>query len=195
MNKRIETSENDFDKIINHINEGHFHIVITGERHKGKSTLLQRIIKTINPNSIRGFYTDKYSAKYSKQNGVYIHDARYNEREYTEENCVAYSPQDSKGHECSSLIRNTLVFDTYGVSTLKNIADNDLIIMDEIGKLESDAEVFKKCVLNAFECKNNMLAVVKKPSNDFLRSLITHPLNTGVIELFENYTYTFRILG
>jgi Predicted nucleotide kinase len=77
----------------------------------------------------------------------------------------------------------TKVFDKSGVEILdKSFAFKDLIVMDELGFLESDAGLFKKCVFDILDSKKPVLGVLKKYDSQFLNT-IRERQDTKIIEV------------
>ena len=58
------------------------------------------------------------------------------------------------------------VFNNYGVSLLEKEAD--LIIMDELGRFELNAEQFQKKVFNLLDSEQTIFGIIKAESNSFL---------------------------
>lgn len=181
------------DELLLLLKRQHFHLIITGERHRGKSTLLNTIISNLNT-PIKGFYTTKITGKENIEDGVYIHDAQTSifNRFYDSNNRVATLPSDKT--LCSDMVSHIEIFNTLGVTLLSDIKTNDLIVIDEIGVLESKATNFTSSILNVFNSKNSLVAVIKRASTPFLDSLLTHKNNTAIIEVLTDYHYSFKIL-
>lgn len=128
----------------------------------GKSTLVQRLLTALALPSA-GFYTKK------EQNRVYLYAAAEQPPIRTEGSCAAIMRPD--GWEvCSS------VFDTLGASLLRQPPAGHIVVMDELGRLESTAQAFCAAVLQTLDGDAPVLGVVKPLANTpFLRAIHTHP--------------------
>jgi nucleoside-triphosphatase len=67
------------------------------------------------------------------------------------------------------------VFETYGVDILNNSGNNDLIIMDELGFLETKAPIFREKVMQKIEGNVPVLGVIKASKTEFLETIRNHP--------------------
>ena len=63
------------------------------------------------------------------------------------------------------------VFDTHGVEILKNAGKRDIIVMDELGTMESGAHVFQGEVFRRLERGKPVLGVLKAASTPFLDAI------------------------
>ena len=143
------------------------HILITGRRGAGKSTLVRRLLAE-NRRPLKGFQTYRLDCE---ENGYHpIHICPVGERHpvFSRDNLVG---------TCNSKLRNVFpqVFDTLGASYLQ-ATSGDLIVMDELGFMESDAQVFRADVLKALDGTIPVLAVVKDRLDiAFLNEVRAHP--------------------
>ena len=155
------------------------HIVISGDRGVGKSTLIKHLTEKLN-GPVSGFITKKIKNEDGIGN-IYIFPAQIPEKDRvcTEENCVG-SCIDGK-----MLSRNTQVFEKKGVEILDKIPkDARLIVMDELGFLEKDAVTFQKKVLECLDADTAVLAAIKTKDNEFLTAIREHK-NVCVYEINE----------
>ena len=77
---------------------------------------------------------------------------------------------------CDSRVHNVSleVFETLGVDLIAGARPDGILIMDELGFLETEAERFTRTVLDAFRGPIPILAAVKnRPDVPFLRELLT----------------------
>ena len=145
------------------------HLLICGERGAGKSTLIRRLL-ALSTRPLGGFVTLRL--KTADENGfypIYLYDAALPEGERcnTKENLAAAC--DSR-----SSVRHSEVFDTLGTRCIRSAPENGLILMDELGFLESGAHVFQRAVLDALDGEQPVLAAVKPKDTDFLRAVRGH---------------------
>lgn len=135
------------------------HILICGERGVGKSTLIRRLLDECTLR-VGGFTTVR--EKTADERGfypIYLHPAA-KERSCGEENLIG---------RCDSResVRFTEVFDTLGVECLCD-SEAEVLLMDELGFLENDAEEFKVAVLCALAGDTPVIAAVKAKCTPFL---------------------------
>ena len=141
------------------------HILICGERGVGKSTLIQRLLASC-PLPRAGFYTRRLEADANGLHPVYLQPAG-EEARYTPENLIGV---------CDRRARNPklAVFDTLGVSCVRSARPGSILVMDELGFLESGAEDFTAAVLDALAGDIPILAAVKnRPDVPFLHSVLS----------------------
>jgi len=142
------------------------HILISGEVGAGKSTLAGRLLEhTRRP--VYGFVTKRMPPDENGSCEVYIHPANTRSFRYTRENLVGACGKTEKR------IINTEVFDTVGVKLLQAPAQG-LLLMDELGFMESGALAFCSGVLAALEGEIPVLAVVKSMETPFLQAVREH---------------------
>lgn len=131
---------------------GRKHILICGEVGAGKSTLIQKLLKQTN-RPLYGFVTKRLDADETGFHPIYIHPAGAIERTHAEDNMIGTC--DTKIHNI-----NTETFNTLGVNYLKAEPDG-LIVMDELGFMEAEAEQFVKAVFAALDGDIPVIAAVK----------------------------------
>ncbi len=135
---------------------------ITGDLHVGKSTLINRILDDFSFSDIAGFRTSRYYRD-KKLEGFYIEDIR---SEYE-------NPKDKFIGRCinkDNWISIPSTFDDYGVEILKRSLEMNprLIIMDELGFFENEADIFQKMVLRVLDSEIPVLGVLKQKQTTFL---------------------------
>lgn len=139
---------------------------LTGDLHTGKSTLINRIIYNLSSScNIKGFRTSRYYEG-KKLAGFYMQDIK---DEYK-------GPRDSFIGRCineSHWVSIPATFDGYGVKLLADCvkARPDLIVMDELGFFESNADLFQKKVLEILDSDTPVIGVLKKKETPFLNSI------------------------
>jgi nucleoside-triphosphatase len=145
------------------------HLLICGEIGVGKSTLIRRLL-VHSRRPLAGFFTKRIpTLDGDGLSPVYIHPAAQSvqERSYGPENLVG---------RCGGggIFRYPEAFDTLGVKLLYADA-GDLILMDELGFLENEAEKFRCGVLRALDGEIPVLAAVKSRDTEFLEKVRNHP--------------------
>jgi len=135
-------------------------ILITGPVQVGKTTLLNTVLKTIDT-KVHGFYTKPYF-----EDGLVI---GYKMFDYTKSIDPFIIGIKDTPTSCQPITEN---FETYGVSILsKALESNTVIILDELGILESKAVKFRKKILECLDSENLVIGVIKKKHNTFLNQI------------------------
>lgn len=166
------------------------HILITGERGIGKSTLVNRLLAHCTV-PIYGYKTKNVSGEDGHSIGVYIYPANSTSFVNTEENCAA-SPI---GKEKTGMDVHLDVFNTLGVEYLKNAQPDGWIVMDELGYLETKATEFRSAVLERLDGDVPVLAVVRlNKDTDFLNQVRRHPKAELYTVTEENRDSLYEVL-
>ena len=143
------------------------HILIVGNNGVGKSTLIRRLIEHI-PLPVYGFVTEKEdSACVGGTEHVYIHGIS-GKRTYTQDNLVG---------TCTNC-HSTRFPETFNraVPHLCDIPAGSIILMDELGVMESDARDFCAAVLKCLDGGNSLvIAAVRDKKSSFLDAVRAHP--------------------
>ena len=131
----------------------------------GKSTLIEKLLRE-NHRPLCGFITKRIDVDLSGMREIYIHPAA-GEWRYAQENLVGTI--DALGAH-----PNPWAFDAYGSSLLDDIPGG-LVLMDELGFLESQAFTFCKKVLKLLDGDMPVLAAIKSKDTPFLKAVKAHP--------------------
>ena len=145
------------------------HTLIVGEQGVGKSTLIRRVLAALDV-TVGGYITRKEDALADPQLGspIYIYEAGQPQTQ-TQDNLV--------GH-CRD--QRPLVypeaFDRF-VPKLQNIKarDQDLILLDEVGTMETRANTFCPAILELLDGDTPILAAVKYKDCPYLEQVRSHP--------------------
>lgn len=152
------------------------HIIIAGKRHVGKSTLLNRLTEGLDI-PFYGFRTAPGKSVRSGCRSFYMHPAAECERFETEENHIGDGGR-------SGPVGCPDVFDTFGIKCLE-AEPGGLIIMDELGFFEKDAERFGKRVLELLDGDIPVIATAKTGHDlGLLNAIFDHP-NADVYYITE----------
>ena len=155
------------------------HIFLTGDVQIGKSTVINKVLSALSA-PYKGFRT--YGAEY-KEDGSSV---------------VYISPADDLNDKTIAAVRhgdkhtkmevNKDAFEFKGVEILKNSlnSDVDLILMDEIGFMESYFEGFKDAIRDVLNSDKNILGVVRNKDTDFLNEVRKHESVTVIVVDKEN---------
>lgn len=142
-------------------------IFLTGEKHIGKSTLISKVLASLDlaPGSLAGL---RSLSVLSAQRDVYL--VRALETEVSETSVLAGSCKAS--HMIQS---RPAAFDEYGSWCLANPPFPSLILIDEIGNMERDAHVYARAVISAMQRPDVLvLGVIQQRASgelaDYIRS-------------------------
>ena len=136
------------------------HLFLTGDIQVGKSTLLQKWLSRINCRTA-GFYTRKVP------DGEHIYVRIFPADSAFTSDAVCNIDKDSKDNilfDCTAIdeFDFTERFDRLGSALLRSAADADLIVMDEIGLKEDQAEIFCNTVLDTLNGTVPVIGVLRK---------------------------------
>ena len=131
------------------------HIFLTGDVQIGKSTVINKAVMMLDV-PVGGFRT--VGANYQKDGSsdIIIYPA---EKRPEEGKIAAHRTPDGR-------ISYPEVFDTYGAEYLRRPAK--LILMDELGFLETDAKLFQKAVFETLDKTTPVLGVIRNKNTAFL---------------------------
>lgn len=144
------------------------HTLIVGERGVGKSTLIRRVLAELD-RPVSGFETKKETALATEEKGspVYIYDAG-KPHIHTEENLLGWC----KNKRFDSRIE---VFDRYAPKLRTPVPAGSIILLDELGFMESQAKEFCAAVLELLDGDVPVIAAVKYKDTAFLQEVRSHP--------------------
>lgn len=144
------------------------HTLIVGERGVGKSTLINRVLEACG-RPVYGFETKKEDALADELRGspVYIYEA-WHERRRSEENLVGYC----KNHRFDAAAE---VFDRFSPKLREPVPKGGIVLLDELGFMESRAEKFCAAVLDLLDGQIPVIAAVKSKDTPFLEAVRSHP--------------------
>jgi nucleoside-triphosphatase len=142
------------------------HILIVGRIGVGKSTLIRRLLEDV-PLPVYGFKTGKEApARVGDPEPVYIHSIS-DQRTYTQHNLVGTC---SDHHST----RFPAAFER-AVPHLCGIPAGNIVLMDELGVMESDARGFCAAVLKCLDGDSLVIAAVRDKKSPFLDAVRLHP--------------------
>ncbi|MCL1835425.1 MAG: nucleoside-triphosphatase [Oscillospiraceae bacterium] len=139
-------------------------IFFTGEIQVGKSTIIRRYL-SLTGLSADGFMTYWEPGGDGTRN-LYLSrfdcDARPAER-------YLLARDEGLGRVKTDNIN--AAFDRHGADILRASGKRDVIIMDELGKLESDAQDFQRAVMQLLDSDTPVLGVIKPIRTEFLNKI------------------------
>jgi nucleoside-triphosphatase THEP1/ubiquinone/menaquinone biosynthesis C-methylase UbiE len=139
---------------------------LTGDLHVGKTTLIDRIIDSLDYCcNISGFRTSRYYEG-GKLAGFYIQDVN-KEHEAPKDNFIGRCINEDHW------VSIPATFDGHGVKLLTDCvnAQPDLIVMDELGFFENNAALFQNKVLEILDSDMPVLGVLKRKDTPFLNNI------------------------
>ena len=162
------------------------HVIIAGKRHVGKTTLTDRLLEGFG-GPVYGFRTAPGRSMRKGYRSFFIHPAGTSERTESEENHIG----DGNGTQPTAYPD---VFDKYGVECL-DAEPGGIIVMDELGFMEKDAEKFCSRVLELFDGDIPVLATAKSGHDiEFLNKLLNHPNADVYFITIDNRDELYEIL-
>ena len=149
------------------------HIFLTGKVQVGKSTIIRRLLSSeaCGGKTLGGFRTVNLG-RY-----VYIMGADQTISQCSEKNICGYRYMD----RCN-VDSYPEVFDGLGCRLLENTGRADIIVMDELGFLESEAFLFQRRILEILDGNTPVIGVIKPKRSEFLDRVREHP-QVKVVEI------------
>ena len=142
-------------------------ILLCGDINSGKSTMIEKLVADMGE-APRGYITVRRPAGADGKSYVYLYDIA-DPPENIGDAQVIMSISDS-GTE-----RHPEYMDSLAASYLRDIPEGSLVVMDEIGTLESDSPVFQREVMRILSGNYSVFAAVKAQNTEFLRAVRRHP--------------------
>lgn len=144
------------------------HILLTGEIQVGKTTIIQKFLSQsgLSADGFMTYWTQDDSGNRSLYLSPYSTGLHIAER-----HLIACSA------DCTSLRteKAACIFDVYGSEILSASGKQDVIVMDELGRLESEATVFQAAVMRHILSDVPILGVIKPAQTEFLGKIRAHP--------------------
>ena len=142
------------------------HIFLTGNVQVGKSTIIQKLLsdESFRRKKVGGFRT------VNQESYVYIMGANQSLADCSEKNICGRRYMDRLNIESYPE-----VFDEIGCRFLQDVQKADIILMDELGFLESRSYRFQNRVLEILDGEIPVIGVVKPKHDRFLDRIRNHP--------------------
>jgi nucleoside-triphosphatase len=154
------------------MNERKKNIFLTGAPSSGKTTVIKKVIKALEQ-PCGGFYTEE-EREAGKRTGF-----------------IMKTLDGRKGYLAHQDIQSEFYIRRYGVSieNVETIAvssivpvEGNIIILDEIGKMECFSELFREAVLNALDAPNIVIGTITFGGDEFIQG-IKKRADTEIIEV------------
>ena len=162
------------------------HVFLTGNIQVGKSTIIRNFI-TRSGLCADGFMTYR---EHDDDGGRSLYLAPYSpDLQVAERHLVARD----YGRRLIPDENMTIVFDTYAAEILNASGNRDIIVMDELGLLESKSLVFQKAVMRRLAGDIPVLGVIKPAQTEFLNAIRALP-NVELREVTVNNRDKMRLI-
>ncbi len=142
-------------------------ILLCGDINSGKSTMIQRLVTDLGE-APRGYITVRRPADSDGVSRVYLYDiASPPERLEDAQVIMKISPD--------GIERYPEYMDSLAAAYLSDIPEGSLVVLDELGTLESASPLFQREVMRILSGNYRVLASVKAQNTEFLRAVRAHP--------------------
>ncbi|MCL1816052.1 MAG: nucleoside-triphosphatase [Clostridiales bacterium] len=142
------------------------HIFLTGPRHIGKSTVIQKTISLLQEGGLRrlaGFLT-----YWGTTGDSYLYIA-------AADPALGHEPCRLAEFKAGSLICHAEVFDQLGVELLSSASSAQVICLDELGFLEAGSRLFKQKVLSCLKGDVPLFGVLRQGDIPWHEPIKSHP--------------------
>jgi len=141
-------------------------VLITGKPRVGKTTLLRRIYEELSGKSfnIRGFYTGEIREE-NKRVGFFIENFRGKRKIFAHRKIKSEFRVGKYGVDIEAL-------EDIGVPEIEEaIKEKNLLMIDEIGKMELFSRKFQESVKEAFDSEIDIIATIAISPHPFIKEL------------------------
>ncbi|MDL2258024.1 nucleoside-triphosphatase [Eubacteriales bacterium OttesenSCG-928-K08] len=145
-------------------------IFLTGEVQIGKSTIINKVIAQLPEGyNVGGFKTITIENGQPQGGDVHIIPAIIRPEGFDKSNRIGIRYGKARGYDAF-----TEVFEHEGVRLLLNCKACDLIIMDEIGTMEKDAQNYNRLLMELLDEGKNILGVIQPKKSELLDFIRAH---------------------
>lgn len=155
------------------------HIFLTGERDIGKTTIINKVSRSLSSYKLGGFITFMGEDFEPGKNYIYMSSPS----SLMPKKVIAL--RDRVDRMAYGLQGYPEVFDTFGVGLLNDTIDSDLIIMDELGTIERESQIFQEKVFDILDGDTCVLGTLKASQDPFLERVGSKE-NVKVFEVNED---------
>ena len=144
-------------------------ILICGKRNSGKSELFERLVKQLRV-PVYGFVTCITSTDSDGRHHIHMFDINDKERIPSEDNLITVCKRTEREVRLDT-------FNGLGVRLIRSARSGGVLVMDELGFIETRAQDFCREVFNAFDGPVPVLATVREkgPETGFLERVQAYP--------------------
>lgn len=136
-------------------------ILITGKPRTGKTTLIKRLVENLSDTHAGGFYTEEIT-KNNLRLGFKIVTLDGREGILAKKGMSSPFRLGQYGIDIHDL-------EEIGVNAIEQaIQEKDLIVIDEIAKMELFSSLFREVVIKALDCPKPVLGVIQMSKHPFL---------------------------
>lgn len=144
------------------------HALLIGAPGVGKSTLIRRVLAELN-RPVFGFVTKKEDALADGEMGSPIYIYKAGEPHIrTKDNLAGYC-KDKRPTAFGE------TFDRFALHLNAPVPAGDVVVMDEIGTMETSSKDFCSAVLKLLDGDAPVIAAVKNKDKEFLKTVRSHP--------------------
>lgn len=146
-------------------------ILVTGAIGSGKSTMVEKALSSLDI-PVKGFRTEGYHVE-GQREGFYIRPAT-DRKPWPLDKKRRHMIGKIIGYKQIAVRKET--FETWGVCYLEEALDGtSLILMDELGIMESRATAFQEAVIRCMDSPQKVVAVIRDEASPFLDRLRARP--------------------
>ena len=144
------------------------HIFLTGEKQVGKSTIVRKFI------SQSGLSADGFVTYWEEDGdgGRSLYLSRFGAALQPGERFLIMHSSEQRPGSSDAVLR---VFDVHGSGILDGSGNCDVIVMDELGFIESKAAEFQKAVMRRISGSVPVLGIIKPLRTEFLDRIRANP--------------------
>ncbi len=139
-------------------------ILLTGKPGCGKTTVIKKVLKKLEGIKVAGFFTEEIRKK-GERKGFKITSLD------GEEATMAHIDIKSSYRVSKYKVDVEAVEDVGANALIKGKKDAELIVIDEIGKMELFSELFKLSVLEAIASPKKVLGTITKADDKFVKDI------------------------
>lgn len=155
------------------------HVFLTGPVQIGKSTLLCASLDALQPQKLGGFRTVSAQPQADGSRPVYLHPACSPDELHESANRIGIR------RPGLGIVSFPAAFETAGLAALAGAEDCDLLLMDEIGRMERRADTYSARILTLLDGGVPILGVVQKKADTPLAQAIRSHPRVRLIEVSE----------
>jgi nucleoside-triphosphatase len=168
-------------------------ILITGPPRCGKSTFIEKLVHPIK-GPITGFFTREIREE-GRRKGFSINALDGKEGVLAHEKLTS-------GHKVGKYGVNLEDIDEIAVPSMIPTQADEVIIIDEVGKIECFSQLFKKALIESLDLPNPVIGSIALKSDKFIQSIKADVLlihltekNRDDTELFSQLLSTLQVKG